>query len=817
MHDLKFALRQLLKNPGFTAMAVLTLALGIGANTAIFSQINELLLRPLPVKQPEKLMALVLINPQGDYSNQNIPYPIVRDYREQSRSFSEWIAYAQTIHSSWQLGDKTTTAYVQLASANFFSALGVVPFLGRGFLPDEDQDSRRGPPVILSYACWQNRFGADPGIIGKTVLLRPPFVEPLSGTVVGVAPAGFSGLEKVEKLAPDCWLPAVLEAQFKKSVQVDFRLVGRLAAGVTREHATAELNVVTRNIAEKYKGAVIPGYEHEGIFPSDLKVQLRYAALGQWGAFKSARTLQRATLLASGVVGLVLLIACANLANLLLARAVNRRKEMAIRLSLGASQARVFRQMLTESLVLALLGGALAVVFGMWGSRLLLAFKPAGVELLVQASLDGRVVAFTLALSVVTGLIFGIAPALQAMRFDPNGALKEETAVLAGVGGRFQVRDVLVVAQVGLCLLLLMGAGLCLRSLLALHSANHGFNVRNTIAAPLTLRQAGATAKTAGPLFDQIIEKVKALPGVRAVSFAESFPLLDGGFGLPVNEIEGYVPRKDEFLVMKFSNVGPDFLETLQIPVQRSSGATLREQGRLVWVNESLVRRYWPGLDPIGKNIGMYEVSGVVKNSRNKNLWEEPEPYVYIQYSGTPQTLSGHLFVRTEGDPGPLLPVLRGLIQAASSDLDVSRIQTMRQVVNKSLVGQRFTLVLMGVFAITALLLASVGIYGVMSFVVTHRTREIGIRMALGAGRRDVLGLILRHGMMLVGVGIVLGLAGALAFTRLLSSLLFGITPTDTMTFVLVCLLVGLVAFVACCLPALRAAKVDPIKALRHE
>jgi putative ABC transport system permease protein len=368
--------------------------------------------------------------------------------------------------------------------------------------------------------------------------------------------------------------------------------------------------------------------------------------------------------------------------------------------------------------------------------------------------------------------------------------------------------------QVGLCLLLLVGAGLCLRSFLGLHSANHGFNVRNTIAAPLSLRQAGATAKTAGPLFDQIIEKVKALPGVRSVSFAESFPLLDGGFGLPVNEIEGYVPRKDEFLVMKFSRVGPDFLETLQIPVQRSSGASLREQGSLVWVNESFVRRYWPGVDPIGKRIGIYEVSGVVKDSRNKNLWEEPEPYVYVQHSGTPQTLSGHLFVRTEGDPGPLLPVLRQLIQAANSD--VSGIQTMRQVVNKSLVGQRFTLVLMGVFAITALLLASVGIYGVMSFVVTHRTREIGIRMALGAGRGDVLGLILWRGMLLVGVGIVLGLAGALAFTRLLSSLLFGISPTDTTTFVFVCLLVGMVAFVACCLPALRAAKVDPMKALRH-
>src|SRR5438876_9568029 len=708
-------------------------------------------------------MALVLDDPQGDYSNQNIPYPICRDYREQSRAFSELIAYAKTVHSPWQSGEKTSTAFVQLVSANFFSALGVVPALGRDFLPDEDKDAGRSPPVILSYACWQSRFGADPGVVGKTFLLRPSYVEPISCTVVGVAPAGFSGLEK---FGPDFWMPAVMEAHFKRSVQVDFRLVGRLAPGVTRERAMAELDVVTQRIAEKYKGAVSPDYENEGIFPSHLKVQLRYAALGQWGAFKSARTLQRAIVLASGVVGLVLLIACANLANLLLARAVNRRKEIAIRLSLGASRARLFRQMLTENLVLALIGGALAVVFGIWGNQMLLAFKPVGVELLVKASLDGHVVAFTLALSVMTGLIFGIVPALQAMRFDPNSTLKQEPAVLGGAGGRFPLRDTLVVAEVGLCLLLLMSAGLCLRSFFELHSANHGFNVRNTIVALLSLRGADYTAEKARPVFDQIIEKAKALPGVRSVSFTDSFPLLDGGVGLPVDEIEGYVRRKDELLVMKFSTVGPDFFETMQIPALQTSGGNLREQGRLVWVNESFVRRYWPNLNPIGKRIGPYEVTGIVKNSRNKNLWEEPEPYVYVQEMVTPPTLSGHLFVRTEGDPRPVLSALRHVIQAASSHLEPSRIQTMRQVVNQSLGGQRFTLVLLGGFALTALLLASVGIYGVMSFAVTHRTREIGIRMALGAGRGDVLGMILRHGTILVGGGVIRGLAGALAFPQ---------------------------------------------------
>ena len=335
--------------------------------------------------------------------------------------------------------------------------------------------------------------------------------------------------------------------------------------------------------------------------------------------------------------------------------------------------------------------------------------------------------------------------------------------------------------------------------------------------APLSVRGGDYTEEKARPVFDQIIERAKALPGVRSVSFTDSFPLLDGGVGLPVHEIEGYVRRKDEFLVMKFSRVGPDFFETMQIPVLQTSGGNLREQGRLVWVNESFVRRYWPNLNPIGKRIGPYEATGIVRNSRNKNLWEEPEPYVFVQHRLTPPTLSGHLIVRTEGDPRPVLSALRHVIQAASGDLEPSRIQTMRQVVNQALGGQRFTLVLLGGFALTALLLASVGIYGVMSFVVTHRTREIGIRMALGAGRWDVLGMILRHGTILVGGGVILGLAGALAFTRLLSSLLFGITPTDPLTFGLVYLFLGTVAFAACYLPARRATKVDPMEALRYE
>ncbi|MBI4664179.1 MAG: ABC transporter permease [Verrucomicrobia bacterium] len=819
--DLRYAIRMLLKNPGFTCVAVLTIALGIGANSAIFSQINELILRPMPVKDPEKLMALVLIDPQGDYSNQNIPFPICRDYQEQSRAFSDLVAYA-TVRPPMQVGETTARVPVQLASANFFSTLGVAPVLGRGFSAEEDRNPAGQVSVVISSACWQERFGADPGVIGKILVLRPAYVQPLHCTIVGVAPPWFHGLEPE---APEVWIPAVMEAHFKKSERVDFRLVGRLAPAITRKEAVAELNVVTRNIAEKYKGAVIPGYEMEGIFPSDLRVELRYAALGRWGAFNSHRTLRRAAVLAAGVVGVILLIACANLANLLLARAANRRKEIAMRLSLGASRSRLLRQMLTESVLLALVGGAFALVFGVWANQLLCHFKPSAIRLLVESRLDGNVILFTVGLSILTGLLFGMVPAWQAIQFDLNSALKEERAAMNDAGLRLHVRDALAAAQVGLCLLLLMGAGLCLRSFLELHSANHGFNVRNTMIASLNLKGTGSSEETARQILEQLVQSVKALPGVRSASFASSFPLLgDGPWSMPVFEIEGYVRRKDEFLVMEFGNVGPDYFETLQIPVLSSSGAHLRERGALAWVNESFVRRYWPGINPIGKRVGPYEVAGVVNNSRVKNLWEEPEPYVYVQYLVPPLMRSdqlirrlGHLLVRTEGDPKVLLPALRQAIQTASSGLDASRIQTMRQVVSSSLVGQRFTLILLASFAATALLLAVIGLYGVMSYLVTQRTKEIGIRVALGAQRRHVLGLVLKRGLLLVSLGLALGLAGALASTRLMSGLLFGITPTDPATFVSVALLLAAIALLACYLPARRATQVDPIVALRYE
>jgi len=810
MNDLKFAFRQLLKNPGFTAVAVLTLALGIGANTAIFSLINELLLRPLQVKNAKELVGIVLTDRTGDYARQRIPFPICRDYQEQSRAFSELLAYAE-VHAPIQIGEQTRPDAIQLVSANFFSALGAIPSLGRTFSPEDDRSPGQAGVAVISHRCWQDSFDGDSAVIGKTMIVRPTYAQPLVCTIVGVAPVGFAGLEKH---SPQVWLPAVMEEHFKKSQPVDFRLAGFLSPNVSRRQATAELDIVARNIAQKYNGAVLPGYGNEGIFRSDLKTQLRPAARGSWGAFKPHRALQRATALAVAVGGLVLLIVCANLSNLLLARATKRRKEMAIRLSLGASRWQLLRQTLTESILLALLGGAVGILVARWTNQLLLAIKPGDVPFLVQAALDYRVVCFALLVSILAGFIFGTAPAWQATGCDLNSVLKDE-GTTAAKSRRFQLRDILVVTQIALCLLLLIGAGLCLRSFAELHAADPGFNTKDTVLVPLRLN--GHTEKSAGPFFQEMAQRLEALPGIRSVSYAQNFPLLGGGSAsVPVDRIDDYTPAKDEFLNLEFTMVGPKYFETVGIPIVQAPETDVRRSGSVVWINESFARRYWPGQAPVGKRIGSFVVGGIVRDSHIKNLTDKPGPHFYLQRSW-PQSTSLVLIARTDGNTRAAIAAMRHEIRSLDKDLDLSRIKTMRQVLSDSFANQRFLLMLLGGFALSAMILAALGIYGVMSYLVTLRTREIGIRMALGAQHLNVLGLVLRHGALLTLVGIFLGVAGALITTRVLASVLYETSPTDPLTFTAISWLLAGVALLACLLPARRAMRISPMEALRYE
>ena len=808
IQDVRYAIRMLLKNPGFTVVAVLTLALGIGANTALFSLINELLLRPLPVNHPMELWGIVLVDQTRDFADQRIPYPIYLEYRDQNRAFKELAAFAR-VFTPVDVGGEPHFGSVQLATANYFSTLGVQAALGRTFAPDDDQSPGQGAVAVLSHAAWRNWFNADSQVIGRTLVLRPAYAQPLTCTIVGVAPARFGGLEQP---APQLWLPAIMEEHFKRASSVDFRMVGRLAPGISRGQALAGLDVVAASVAAKYGGKPLPGYGNEGIFRSDLRSELRHAALGTWSAFRSHGTLRKARMLALGVAGLVLLIACANLANLLLVRAERRRKEMAIRLSLGATRGRLLRLMLAESFVLACMGGAAGLVAAQWGNRVLVALRPDDVDLVVRTTLNFRVAGFALFAAMVSGLIFGCAPAWLASREDPNASIKGQVGTHLGHG--FPLRDWLATGQIALSLVLLIASGLCLRSFAGLLATNPGFNTQELLVAPVEFHAVAEA--TRGTFYRELVQKLAAVPGIKSVSWTRILPLLGGGMSVPVEQIEGYISKPNEFLEVEFSEIGPRYFETLGTSIVTNPDRPIGTRGALVWVNEAFVRRYWPGQNPVGRRVGPWVVDGVARDSQTKNLWDKPGPYVFVQRA-EPDASSGVLLVRTDGNPKAALDSLRRELLAVDPKLDLSRLMTIRQVIGQSLRGQQFMLVLLGAFALSATGLASVGIYGVMSYLVTQRRRDFGIRVALGAQRRDIMNWVMRHGVWLTLLGLVLGLVASWATTRLLANALFGISPTDAPTFAAISILLGCAALFACYLPARRAAKVDPMEALRYE
>ena len=813
--DIRYGLRMLARSPGFTGVVVLILGLGIGANTAVFALLNELLFRPQPVKNPDELMAMVLVTRQGEYSGQIVPYPVYRDYSELSHAFSELVAYAP-VNTRIRIGERRQEIQAQVVSGNFLSALGVRPALGRSFLEEEDHAPMRDAVAVLSDEFWRSQWDSDPHVIGRTVVIDDYIEGPRVFTVVGVAPHGFRGFDMSP---PALWLPTMMHAHFKKSQPVSFHVIGRLASGVSSRQAAADLDVVTQTIFNKYKGERIPGYEADAPFRSDLRVQLNPAGRGLWGPFRSQRSIWEATHLSLTVVGLVLLIACANVANLLVARAVKRRKEFTVRLSLGAGRLRLARQLLTESLILSLLACGVGLLFSKWSNDLLLALKPAGAELLVATHLDVRVVAFALAVAVLTGLVFGLAPGWYVAKLDLNSALKEESRTSAGRKGWGTLRNGLVVAQMAFSLLLLVCAGLCLRSFEKLQNVDPGFNLKNTVNIPLNLDDAGYTASSAPLFYQSLTERIAALPGVKSVSFALSVPL---GAGSSVSlmgpeEIEGYAPQAGEKLPLDADWVGPDYFETVGIPIVRRPDATLRERPSLLWINEAFARRYWPGHNPIGKRIGSMNVDGVARDSRIDQLWKAPEPHVYVQHAQPFGMTRCNVIVRTQGDALAVLATLRREILSVNAQLDVSRVQTFEQIASQSLAGQRLTVSLLGSLASMALLLAVMGIYGVMSFVVSERTREIGVRIALGARTYDVMSLVVHRAMMLALGGVVLGLAAALVVMRTMTSLLFEVKPTDPLTLAGVSLILLGAALLACYLPARRVARIDPMVALRYE
>jgi putative ABC transport system permease protein len=803
LQDIRYGSRMLLKRPGFTLVAVLTLGLGIGANSVIFSVVNGVLVRPLPFGEPERLVYVWGRNRTLGISQGYLSAADVVDYRERSRSFEKIAAYTTVPVNLTGTGQAERLEGI-LVTTNFFQTLGVEPVLGRAFMPEEGLEGR-DRVVTISYALWRRQFGGDPNLIGRTIRLDR--IDANSFTVVGVMPAEFQFPQRT-----DVWMPFEFDAEETRGGGHDFRVIARLKPGGTLGQAQAEVDAIGRGLAEQYP-ATNAGWDLMLVTFTDYIFGNTSVAL----------------LMLLAAVWFVLLIACTNVANLQLARAVARHKELAIRTALGAGRARIIRQLLTENLLLAMLGGALGLLLAEWGLDLLRALGPDSIPRLSEVSINSRALGFTIALSLVTGVIFGLVPALQVSKLNLNEALKEGGRSANASSARHnRVRAALVVSQVALALVLLIGAGLMIKSFLRLREVDPGFNAENILTAGISLTRADYPQddprRTA--FFQQVIGRVKALPGVASAGAISHLPL--GGRGVNMRfTIDGGSPASptDE-LAADLRVTSPGYFETMEIPLMKGRVFTEGDAvstPRVIIVNESFARRFFPGSDPVGRHLKVGaslftgEIVGVIGNVRHRGLEAEARPEIYISYLQNTLWPVMNLVVRTSSDPNLLASAVRSEIQAVDKDQPVFNIKTMDQLLSESVAQRRFSMMLLGAFAVLALLLAAAGLYGVMSYLVGQRTHEIGVRMALGAQSVDVLRLILGQGLRLTLIGIAIGLLAAFALTRVLTTLLYGVKATDPATFVSIPLLLTLVALLACYVPARRAMKVDPMIALRNE
>jgi len=803
LQDLRYGMRALLKRPGFMLIAVVTIALGIGANTAIFSVVNALLLRSLPYPDSNRLVTMSGVGEKGPEGNTG--YATFVDWRDRSKSFEQ-----MAIIRSWG-GTVTGQGEPEMVnglrvSNGYFRMLGVGPAIGRDFKVEEDRPATRFV-MMLSHAFWQRRFSSDPNVIGKPMTLSGQ-----TFTIVGVMPQGFE-----DYLAANFYKPADVWGPLGYDVSQPFacrdcqhlKVMGRLKPGVTPEQAAAEMTGIHEGIRrENPKTYAFPGVAIQ-------RLQDRFV-----GAIRPALYL----LLVA--VGFVLLIACANVANLLLARAAHRSREIAIRLALGAGRWRIIRQLLTESLLLSLVGAGCGLLLAMWGTELLVKLSPATMLTLQDVKTDGRVLGFTLFVSLLTGVLFGIFPALQSARSDVQLALKEGGDRTQS-GRQNRLRSLLVVSEIALAIVLLVGAGLLVRSFIRILNVTPGFEQRNLLTMMVPAIGVKYQQDEQVIVFYQsVLDRVKALPGVEATGVVSNLPFGGNGDRYSFHVEEKPLANPSEAPSAERFGISPDYLRTMGIPILRGRGFTDHDTAStplVVLINTTLAKRYWPNENPLGKRIRLGDTTGpprtivgIVGDVDHQGLDDPPDIQVY-----TPQMqfTDGfmQLAVRTSVDPASLTAAVRNEIRAVDPDVPIYQIATMRQLISSSVSQRRFTLVLLAGFAAIALLMSAIGIYGVMSYTVTQRTQEIGIRVALGAQTSDVLKLVIRQGIRLVLVGVVSGLIGAFALTRLMEGLLFGVKATDPLTFAGIALLLISVALLACYIPARRAAKVDPMVALRYE
>jgi putative ABC transport system permease protein len=801
--DLRYGLRTLVKNPGFTIVAVIALALGIGANSAIFSVVNTVLLRPLPYQNPDALVmvwedATHLGFPRNTPSAANFI-----DWRTQNTVFEGMATTAERSFNLTGVGEPERFDGRRV-SGNLFTLLGVEPQLGRTFLPEEDKPGA-ARAVILSYGLWQRRFGSDPKIVGQPLSLNGE-----SYTVVGVMPRSFQFPTRKDQL----WVPIAFSSEEAASRGNHYlEVVARIKPGVTLRQAQAEMGTIGARLAQQYPEE----NTRMGVVVTPLHEQL-------------VGDIKPALLILLGAVGFVLLIACANVANLLLARAAVRQKEIALRLALGASRSRLTRQFLTESVLLAALGGGVGLLLSIAGIDLLKRFIPDTISQAHAIGIDGKVLVFTMLVSLVTGLIFGLAPAAQASNFNLNETLKEGGRDSGAGSGGNRIRALLVISEVAVSFILLIGAGLLINSFLHLRNLDPGYRADHLLAMKVALPDSKYPDKERrSPFYAEVIRRVQALPGVQSVAVASNLPLTYNGDSMPIG-VEGRAdPPPDQRPDVILRVVSPGYFSTMGIALVKGRDFSERDNAdatKVVVVSEKTARHFWPGEDPIGKRLKpgsttsespWREVIGVVKDVRQNDFVAEPKMEMYMAYPQLSSFAPNALVVRTNVAPLSLATSVRNAVWAVDKDQPVSDIRTMEGIVSESVARQRFSMLLLGIFASLALILAAVGIYGVMSYSIAQRTREIGIRMALGAQRSDVLKLAVGQGLRLVLIGVAIGLGAAFILTRVMASLLFGVSATDPTTFATISLVLISVALLASYIPALRATRVDPMVALRYQ
>ncbi|HEX8354594.1 MAG TPA: ABC transporter permease [Pyrinomonadaceae bacterium] len=798
LKDVRFGARTLWRRPGFTLVAVLTLALGVGANAAIFSVVNGVLLKPLPLREAERLVLVYETTPATprDY----VSVPNLEDYRAGTRSFEGFATFVPQSVNLTGAGAEPERVVGAFVTSSFFPVVGAEPALGRALLPEDDAEGA-GRVAVLGHETWQRRFGADPSVVGRAVVFNG---EPYE--VVGVMPEGF----RYPLASPDVLLPARKWPNYKVARSAhNCWVVGRLRAGVTREAAEGELRAVAKRLEEAYP----EDNRGRGVEVVGLQEQL-------------VEEIRPALLVLAAAVGFILLIACANIANLLLARGAARQKEMALRAALGASRARLLRQLLTETLLLALAGGAAGLLLAQWGVDALLALNPAQLPAPQGVRVDARVLGFSLGLSALAGFIFGVVPALQLSKADVGRALKEGGRGAGEGAQRARLRGAFVVSQVGLSLVLLVGAGLLLNSFYRLLNVSPGFDPRNLLTMEYRL------PKTRYPEGEQqwrfhreVAERVARVPGVESAAVVRGLPFSGNGGSVTYAVPERPAPPRGQEPKAAENAIDPNYLRTVGLPLLRGRNFTEQDGPRtpaVVLVNRTMAEQLWPGEDPLGRQLQLLEtkvtasVVGVVGDAKQYDIGERQRPQVYTPYAQNPH-IFGTLVVRARVEPLGLTKSVKEAVWSIDPEQPMWRVRTLEHALSQNVADRRFVLWLMTCFAGLAVLLTALGIYGVVSYTVAQRTHEIGVRMALGARGPDVLRMVLGGGMRLALAGIGAGLAAAFAVTRLMSGLLYGVSAADPLTYAAVALLLACVALVACYIPARRATRVDPLVALRYE